>query len=369
MRITDIQAIPLRLPQVTTACDGTQDTLLVRVHTDAGLTGYGEVDSCPLVAKAVIEAPLSHQICCGLRELLMGEDPLSIEALNRKMHEGTIYFGRRGAVRHAMAGVDMALWDLKGKALDQPVYKLLGGPFQKTFLAYASVLFEDTPLATGDLARNLIGKGFKAVKFGWGPFGRDPATDVVLVREARRGLGDGADLMVDAGLAYDAKTAIRQARYFADYNIFWLEEPLHPDDLDGYRLLTSNTDVRIAAGEEEADLTDFEKLMDQGGIDVVQPDPARCGISGMLSIGHAAARRHKAIANHSFKSGITIAASLHVLAALPNAIRFEYCMAESPLRHELTVQKFPIVDGNVSVPEGPGLGVEVDESVIDKYRG
>ena len=192
---------------------------------------------------------------------------------------------------------------------------------------------------------------------------------MVLVREARRGLGDGADLMVDAGLAYDAKTAIRQARYFADYNIFWLEEPLHPDDLDGYRLLTSSTDVRIAAGEEEADLIDFEKLMDQGGIDVVQPDPARCGISGMLAIGHAAARRHKAVANHSFKSGITIAASLHVLAALPNAIRFEYCMAESPLRHELTVQKFPIVDGNVSVPEGPGLGVEVDESVIDKYRG
>ena len=368
MRITDIQAIPLRLPQVTTACDGTQDTLLVRIHTDAGLTGYGEVDSSPLVAKAIIEAPLSHQICCGLRELLMGEDPLAIEALNRKMYEGTIYFGRRGAVRHAMAGVDMALWDLKGKALDQPVYKLLGGPFQKSFLAYASVLFEDTPLATGDLARKLIGKGFKAAKFGWGPISQDLDTDVVLVREARRGLGDGADLMVDAGLAYDAKTAIRQTKYFADYNLFWLEEPLHPDDLFGYRLLTSNTDVRIAAGEEEADLIDFEKLMDQGGIDVVQPDPARCGISGMLAIGRAAARRHKAIANHSFKSGITVAASLHVLAALPNAIRFEYCMAESPLRHELTVQKFPVVDGNVSVPEGPGLGVEVDESVIDKYR-
>lgn len=297
MRITDIQAIPLRLPQVTTACDGTQDTLLVRIHTDAGLTGYGEVDSSPLVAKAIIEAPLSHQICCGLRELLMGEDPLAIEALNRKMYEGTIYFGRRGAVRHAMAGVDMALWDLKGKALDQPVYKLLGGPFQKSFLAYASVLFEDTPLATGDLARKLIGKGFKAAKFGWGPIGQDLDTDVVLVREARRGLGDGADLMVDAGLAYDAKTAIRQTKYFADYNLFWLEEPLHPDDLFGYRLLTSNTDVRIAAGEEEADLIDFEKLMDQGGIDVVQPDPARCGISGMLAIGRAAARRHKAIAN------------------------------------------------------------------------
>lgn len=368
MKITDVEAIPLRLPQVTAACDGTQDTLLVRVRTDAGLVGYGEVDSCPLVAKAVIEAPMSHQICCGLRDLLKGEDPLSIEALNQKMYEGTIYFGRRGAVRHAMAGVDVALWDLKGKALNQPVYKLLGGPFQKSFRAYASVLFEDTPRATGDLARRLIGGGFQAVKFGWGPMGRDEATDLGLVREARKGMGDDADLMVDAGLVYDAKTAVKRARQFSDYNIFWLEEPLHPDDLDGYRRLSDAVDVRIAAGEEEADVADFERLMDVGGIDVAQPDPARCGISGMLAVGRAAARRSRAIANHTFKSGITIAASLHVLAALPNALRFEYCMAESPLRHDLTAQKFPLADGKVSVPEEPGLGVEVDEAIVQKYR-
>lgn len=368
MKITDIEAIYLRLPQVTSACDGTQDTLLVTVHTDAGLVGYGEVDSCPLVAKAVIEAPLSHQICCGLRDLLKGEDPLAIEALHKKMYEGTIYFGRRGAVRHAMAGIDMALWDLKGKALNQPVYKLLGGPFRKSFKAYASVLFEEAPRATGDLARKLIGEGFRAVKFGWGPMGKDEATDVALVREARKGMGDDADLMVDAGLVYDAKTAIRRARQFSEYDIFWLEEPLPPDDLDGYRRLSDATDVRIAAGEQEADLADFERLMDAGGIDVVQPDPARCGISGTLAIGRAAARRNRAVANHTFKSGITMAASLHALAALPNAIRFEYCMADSPLRHDLTLQKFPLADGYVSVPEEPGLGVTVDEAVIQKYR-
>ena len=368
MKITDIEAIPLRLPLVTAACDGTQDTLLVRVRTDEGLVGFGEVDSCPLVARAVIEAPLSHQICCGLRDLLRGEDPMAIEALNRKMYDGTIYFGRRGAVRHAMAGVDMALWDLKGKALGQPIYRLLGGPFQKTFKAYASVLFEDSPSATGERARNLIDRGFQGVKFGWGPMGRDEATDLGLVREARKGMGHGPDLMVDAGLVYDVKTAITRARQFSDYDIFWLEEPLHPDDLDGYRRLSSATEVRIAAGEQEADVRDFERLMDLGGIDVVQPDPARCGISGTMAIGRAAAERKRAVANHTFKSGITIAASLHVLAALPNAIRFEYCMAESPLRHDLTAQKFPLDNGKVSVPEGPGLGVDVDESVIDRYR-
>ena len=368
MKITDIEAIILRLPQVTTACDGTQDTLIVKVHTDAGITGYGEVDSCPLVAKAVIEAPLSHQICCGLRDLLRGEDPFAIESLNRKMYRGTIYFGRRGAVRHAMAGVDMALWDLKGKALGQPVYRLLGGPFQKSFKAYASVLFEETPKATGELGRRLTGQGFRAVKFGWGPMGRDEATDVALVREARKGMGEAADLMVDAGLVYDAKTAIRRARQFSEHDIFWLEEPLQPDDVEGYRRLSDAVEVRITAGEQESDVADFERLMDDGGLDVVQPDPARCGISGMLAVGLAAARRNKVIANHAFKSGITIAASLHVLAALPNAIRFEYCMADSPLRHEVTAQKFPVVDGNVSVPEAPGLGVEVDERVVEKYR-
>jgi L-alanine-DL-glutamate epimerase-like enolase superfamily enzyme len=368
MNITDIEAIHLRLPRVTSACDGTQDTLLVRVRTDAGLTGYGEVDSCPSVARAVIEAPLSHQICRGLRDLLAGEDPFAIEALNRKMYEGTIYFGRRGAVRHAMAGVDMALWDLKGKALRQPVYRLLGGPFGKSFKAYASVLFEDTPEATGDRARRLMAQGFQAIKFGWGPMGRDEATDIALVREARKGMGDDADLMVDAGLVYDAKTAIRRARQFSEYGIFWLEEPLHPDDLDGYRRLSEAAEVRIAAGEQEADVADFERLMDIGGIDVVQPDPARCGISGMLAIGRAAARRKRVLANHTFKSGISLAASLHVLAALPNAIRLEYCMAESPLRHDLTAQKFPLADGRVCVPEEPGLGVDVDEAVIRKYR-
>jgi L-alanine-DL-glutamate epimerase-like enolase superfamily enzyme len=127
--------------------------------------------------------------------------------------------------------------------------------------------------------------------------------------------------------------------------------------------------VRIAAGEQESDLEGFERLLDVGQIDVVQPDPARCGLSGMRRVAEAAARRHRLVANHTFKSGLSIAASLHVLAAIPNAIRFEYCMAESPLRHDLTVQKFPLDgDGCVHVPEAPGLGIDVDEEVVARYR-
>jgi L-rhamnonate dehydratase len=368
MKIKNIEAIYLRLPTVTSACDGSQDTLLIKVHTDAGAVGYGEVDSCPLVAKAVIEAPLSHQICCGIADILKGQDPLAIEALNQKMYEGTIYFGRRGVVRHVMAGVDMALWDLKGKVLEKPLYSLLGGPFSKSFRAYASVLFSSTPRETYDHARKLVDLGFTAVKFGWGPIGKDEDTDVALVREARRGLGDEPDLMVDAGLSWDTKTAIKRAHRFSDFRIFWLEEPLHPDNLEGYARLSQSVDVRIAAGEEEADISDFERLMDIGMIDVVQPDPARCGVSGMLAVARAANRRGRVVANHTFKSGITMAASLHVLASISNAIRFEYCMTESSLRHQLTFEKFPVKDGFVSVPEGPGLGIEVDESIVEKYR-
>lgn len=368
MKITEVEAIWLQLPVVDERCDGTQDTLVVRVHTDAGITGIGEVDSSPMVAKAIIEAPLSHAIARGLRQCVIGQNPLDIAVLWQRMYEGTIFFGRGGAAQQAISGVDMALWDIMGKALGLPVYQLLGGAFHTRLRAYASNLFGDTPQATYEQARRLVDQGFSAVKFGWGPLGQSEALDLDLVRRAREGLGESVDLMIDAGLAYDASTAIRRAHQFAEYRPFWLEEPLHPDDLEGYARLVEASPLRIAAGEQETTVAGFHALLD-AGLHVLQPDVARVGgISRAIEIGRLAAARRRLCVNHSYKTGISIAASLHFLAALPNASLLEYCVEQSALRQTLTRQTFPLVDGFVQVPQEPGLGVELDEEVVERYR-
>ena len=368
MKITQVEAMVLRLPAVNTQADGTQDTCLIRIETDAGLTGWGEVDSCPTAVKAVIDAPLSHKICQGMALTLTGLDPLAIRVCEDRMQQAMNYYGRTGLGVHARAGVNMALWDLTGKALKQPVYRLLGGPFQTRFRAYASVLFEATPERTRAAAERWRAAGFTAVKFGWGPLGTDEATDLAQVGSARAGLGPDADLLIDAGQCYDLRTALRRADQFEQFRPFWLEEMLAPDDISGYRQLSDRSPTPIAAGESDALLEDFERLMDEGGLDWVQPDPARCGISGMFEIGLAALRRKRRICNHTFKSGITLAASLHVLAALPGAALCEFCMADSPLRHDLTVESFSVRDGFVEVSNAPGLGVTVDLEAIKRYR-
>src|SRR5437763_16162495 len=269
MKVTRVEAIHLRLPDVNERCDGSQETLVVKVHTDEGIVGVGEADTSSLVGKAVIEAPLSHKICRGLAECVVGQDPFEIDRLVHRMVEGSIFYGRQGAAIQAMSGVEIALWDIVGKAVGRPVYQLLGGGFRKTFRAYASILFGDTPAETERIGRGLVAQGFKAVKFGWGPMGQSEASDIAHVRAARKGLGPNVELMVDAGLCWDTATSIRRAKQFAEFNLSWLEEPLHPDNIDGYRRLCDSTPpMRIAAGEEVCDIKEMVKLMD-AGIDVV----------------------------------------------------------------------------------------------------
>src|SRR6266853_4283710 len=242
--ITRVEAIHLRLPVVNERCDGSQETLVVKVHTDAGITGVGEADSSALVAKAIVEAPLSHKICRGLAECVIGQDPFEIDRLVHHMYEGAIFFGRQGAVIQAMSGIEIALWDIVGKATGRPVYQLLGGGFKKKFRAYASILFGDTPAQTEAIGRQLAGQGYRAVKFGWGPMGESEESDIAHVRAARQGLGAGVELMVDAGLCWDTATAIRRAKQFGEFNLAWLEEPLHPDNLDGYARLSARAPMR-----------------------------------------------------------------------------------------------------------------------------
>ncbi len=370
VKITKVETIYLRLPEVKEQCDSGQDALLVRVETDAGITGIGEVDSNPMAVKGAIDGPFSHTTACGLAQLVIGEDPFETEKIWHKMYRGNIYGGRRGAAFHAMSGIDIALWDIKGKALGQPVWKLLGGGFHKKIRCYASSLFGPTPKATRELAKRYAGQGFTAVKFGWDPMGQDEKTDIALVREARKGMGGDVDLLIDAGLVWDAKTAIQRARAFADHNIFWLEEPLRPDDYEGYRKLSEATHIRIAAGEEESGRAMFIDLMDKGRVDVVQVDLTRCGgFTEAMKIAALAWDRGLPVANHGFTTYVNVTAALHWLNSIPNALICEFVAEEETnLREHITRQKLRAKEGYLAIPQEPGLGIELDEKALAKYR-
>jgi len=369
MKITKVEALYLRQPEVKWQCDSGQDALIIRVETDAGITGIGEVDSNPMAVKGAIEGPFSHTTATGLAQVVIGEDPFETERLWHKMYRANIYGGRRGAGLHAISGIDIALWDIKGKALGLPVWKLLGGGFHKNMRCYASSLFGPTPEKTGELARRYRDQGFTAVKFGWDPMGQDEKTDIGLVREGRKGLGEGADLLIDAGLVWDSKTALQRARAFEEYDIFWLEEPLRPDDYDGYNKLARATDVRIAAGEEESNRASFLELMDRGGIDVVQVDLTRCGgFTEAMKIAALAWDRGLPVANHGFTTYVNVTAALHWLNSIPNALICEFVAEEETnLRESITKQKLRAKDGCLDIPDAPGLGIDLDFEGMAKY--
>jgi L-alanine-DL-glutamate epimerase-like enolase superfamily enzyme len=322
------------------------------------------------VVRAVIEAPASHAIATGLRHVLIGADPLDVEGLWQRMYRASIYYGRRGVALHALSGIDIALWDIKGKALGKPVSDLIGTRRRQRVRAYASTLMPDTEAETARKVSWLIDRyGFTAVKLGWGPLGQDPAHDVRLARAARDAAGHGVDILIDAGLGYgaDAQTAIRVARELEQLDIFWLEEPFLPDELDAYAQLADSVDIRVAAGEEDTTVRDFHELLDRGHVDVVQPDVTRCGgITEILRIAAVADQHRKACVPHAWKSGIIKAASLHVNAVLSDALFQEYCVAETPLNTRLTRQTFPLRDGYVEVPTAPGLGVDLDPEVLER---
>jgi L-rhamnonate dehydratase len=370
MKITRVEALYLRQPEVKNQCDSGQDALIVRVETDAGITGFGEVDSSPMAVKGAIEGPFSHTTAAGLGSIVIGEDPFETEKIWHKMYRANIYGGRRGVGLHAMSGIDMALWDIKGKALKQPVWKLLGGGFHQKMRCYASSLFGATLEKTGEMARRFRDQGFTAVKFGWDPMGQNEKNDIALVREARKGLGDDIDLLIDAGLVWDSKTALQRARAFSEYNIFWLEEPLRPDDYDGYRKLAEATHVRIAAGEEESERKSYLDLMDRGHIDVVQVDLTRCGgFTEAMKIASLAWDRGLPVANHGFTTYVNVVAALHWLNSIPNALICEFVAEEETnLREQITRQKLRARDGYLAIPQEPGLGIDLDEDAIRKFR-
>ncbi len=373
MKITDVEAIVLRQATIDEGiADGSQDDLVVLVHTDEGITGIGEVDSSPLVVRTLLESTGSHAVATGLSDALVGEDPHDVERLWQKMYRSVIYFGRRGIAVHAISGLDIALWDLKGKALGKPVCELLGTPLRDRVRAYASMLMPDTTAEVTERVTALREQGFTAVKLGWGPLGRDAAHDVALAAAAKEAGGDGVEIMIDSGLGYvaDAQRAIGVAREYEQLGIYWLEEPFEPDEYEAYATLADTVDLRIAAGEQDSTRWGFRELVDRAHVDVVQPDVTRCGgITELLRIGEQSRAVGVQTVPHAWKSGIIKAASLHVNAVLPDATFQEYCIADTPINTRLTVERLPLLDdGTVAVPTEPGLGITLDEDLVATLR-
>lgn len=367
MKITEVICQILRIPSVEAKTAGTQDSILIRIRTDNGLEGVGEGDASPEIIKAIIDAPFSHNIACGLRELLIGENPLETERIWQKLYRRTMYFGRRAAGIAALAGVDMALWDIKGKHYGEPIHRLLGGKQHDHITAYASILFGRDGAETRDIGRRWVEAGYTAVKFGWEPMGESEAKDLEIVAGAREGIGPDAQLLIDAGCVWDTRTALQRAHAFADFRPTWLEEPLHQDDIDGYVWLRDRSPIPIAAGEGECGRAAFKPWIDRHALDVYQVDLARCGFTDSKYIAERVQESGGRLCNHCYKTPISVAACLHWLSTCRDAFLFEDCVEDSPLRHELTHERMQAVDGQIHVPDAPGLGVTVNEDFVQEF--
>lgn len=379
MKITDVEVLVLETPgsyeapETADEAYGIKHLGIVRVKTDAGITGYSDIETQPHIARAIVEAPAEGAVPGfeGLRAVLLGEDPLEVERLWHKMYMASVYYGRRGAAIQVISGIDIALWDIIGKSTRQPIYKLLGGGYRDQVRAYASTLFRSEPAAIEEACRGYLERGFTAVKFGWGVFGQDPEQDVCLVAAARRALGDRVELLVDAGwyVQRTAKEAIQMVRRIEPYRPFFVEEPLSPEDYDGYAQLSGAVDTLIACGEQEATEWGFQTLIERGKVDVVQPDLSRCGgFTVARKIVHMAELHNRLVIPHSWISDLLTAASLHLNAYMRRSVFQEFNVTSGPLSREMCRNPMTIQDGFLRVPQGPGLGVEVDEAAIEKYR-
>jgi L-rhamnonate dehydratase len=379
VKITDVEILILEAPGAYQIPKGAEEAYgikylgIVRVKTDAGITGYADIETQPHVARAIVDAPSEGAVpgFLGLKSVLIGEDPFEVERLWQKMYMASVYYGRRGAAIQVISGIDIALWDIMGKAVKKPVYKLLGGAYRDKVRAYASTLFRSSPSAIEESCRRYVDQGFTAVKFGWGVFGQDPVRDVSLVEAARRALGDRNDLLVDAGwyIHRTPKEAIALVRRLEPYRPFFVEELLHPEDYDGYAQVAGAVDTLIACGEQESTPWGFRMLLERGKVDVVQPDISRCGgFTTARRVVHMAELHDRLCIPHAWTSDLLTAASLHLNAFMQRSVFLEFSVAQGPLSRALCRKPITMKDGYVEVPQEPGLGVEVDETALEQFR-
>lgn len=349
--------------------------VIVHVKTDSGIDGWGECcvgseyGEAAFAVKTLIER--------GFIPRIRGEDPLQYRKVCDKLYSAIEWYGRRGLGIFALSGIDTALVDIASKAHDIPAFQLIGGgKYKEEIPLYASLLFDvDDPAGTAKKAERYIRDGYLGAKFGWGmipekSFGRNPDADENMISVIREALGPKAWIMIDVGryVNWSPTYAIQMARRFSKYNIFWLEEALPQDDIDGYIELTSSVDTTIATGEGFQTIYDFKELITRKAVDLIQPDVSKAGgLSETKRIVDLARIHNLMWVPHNWSTAINTAASLQLVAACPDSFLMEFKQEPNPLVHDLWKKKFEIRNGKMQVPDTPGLGIEIDESVVEKY--
>jgi L-alanine-DL-glutamate epimerase-like enolase superfamily enzyme len=372
LKIKDIETYVVCNPERSLSAG--PSSLIVKVKTDEGIVGigesctHGEYNEASFAAKAIVDK--------GFKPLLVGENPIETKRLWHKLYYASEWYGRRGIAIYALSAVDMALWDAVGKYLNQPIHALLGGKFRSKIRVYASLLFDmEKPENSAKEGSKYVKEGFTAVKYGWGQtretsFGLDPNQDEEVVSVIRDGLGKNTDLMVDVGrfVNWTPHHALEMANRLKKYDIYWLEEALPQDDIDGLAWLSARAPVRIAAGEGYYTLWDFQQLITKRAVHVVQPDVGKAGgISELKKIGEFASLYNTTVVMHGFSTAINVAANLHLVANMPNVPVMEFRRTKSPLIYKLLKKPFVAEEGALKIPDGPGLGIEIDEDVLEAH--
>lgn len=377
VKITDIEASALYNPDVDEgASDSAQDTVIVEIKTDEGISGIGEVDAPPSVIKQYIDMPSSHDISMSVKKIVSGENPLDIGRIWQKLYERTLMAGRRGIGINVIGAIDMALWDLAGKYYGVPVWRLLGGSKKDFALPYASLpTLQNHDDVEEELLRRQVSfarsKGFKAMKFEEMVNSRE--RDFEAVKLAREVAGNNIELMIDAYYCWpDFRTACSRIQELQQFDPYFVETPLPVDDLEGMAKLSQMTNVRIAAGELLTTVHEFVDLIDRGKVDVAQPDIGRVGgFTEARRVADYARLKGVLVVPHCWKTGISIAATLHFSISTQNSPYFEFLVKElspSLLRSRLLKKEPEMVDGKMPLPELPGLGIELDYDIVEKCR-
>ena len=371
MKIEAVDFFYLSMPDVTTEGDGSQDALLVRVAA-GGFIGWGECEASPLVSIAAFVCPMSHGACRPVGASVLGQDLNGPEDIQRIAAQIELDSMDLLQASHTWSGVEIALWDLLGKARGIPVWRMLG--YQKNYrkLPYASQLFGDTSQQTYEMARAARARNFRAVKFGWGPIGRnDLKTDLDHFDAAREGLGADAMLMVDVGQIFGDNVDAAAARVpkLEELGVVWLEEPFHTSALHAYADLAAKSKVKLAGGEGAHNFHMAKHLIDYGHVGYIQIDCGRIGgIGPSKRVADYARAKGVTFVNHTFTSHLALSASLQPYAGVVEAEICEYPFAPKPLAVELTSNHLDRDgDGYVSLPEAPGLGIDISLEAVQRY--
>lgn len=339
---------------------------LVEVVADDGRVGWGSAFTGHRLVEAAVEF---------LRPQWAGESAAEPQRVSEKLRQSSFWQGRGGTVEHAISGIDIALWDLFGKICDQPVSRLLGGNYRSRIKPYGSILF-DEPARLRDTLQATVERGFRAIKLGWRPFGRVSSRyDELLIRTAREAVGPDIELLVDAGGSeqfwpHGFKWALQTARMLADYDVGWFEEPLPPDDIEGYIRLRDAAPLPIAGGEVLTRRQAFLPWIERGAVDIIQPDATKCGgLTEAWRIAAAAYDHNIGFVSHGWNTGVGLAADLQLAAAIPVARYVEY-LTPAPYIEEIVVEPFRLdADGCLEIPQRPGLGIEIDRAALRRFSG